>query len=131
MQPQSTRAKIGAASLKGDGILYAPVGIHLPGLNGVEVAGNRAGLDEVVRLDFPEFREFRHRRLALAEFIRAARLQNRLFAAPLPTKAEAHVRLRIDGRLNFRFAPRLAVIDRNLDQLNLASAGPREAADFV
>src|SRR6202521_531670 len=112
-------------------ILDAPVRIHFPGLNRIEVAGNRSRLDEKVRLDFPEFRQLNDRRLPLAYFIRAAGLKDGFLAIPIPAKSESHVRLRIDRTLNFRLAPRLAIVRRNFDRLDNSSAGPRQAANFI
>src|ERR1700688_384831 len=76
-------------------ILDAPVGIHFPRLNRIEVAGNRSRLDEKVRLDFPEFRQLNHRRLPLARFIGAAGLKDGFLAVPIPAKSESHMGLRI------------------------------------
>src|SRR5271169_1262483 len=81
-------------------ILDAPVGIHFPRLNRIEVPGNRPRLDEKVRLDFPEFCQLNHRRLPLAYFIRAARLKYGFLTIPIPAESESHVRLRIDRTLN-------------------------------
>src|SRR5580704_10316494 len=101
--------------LKGNRILDAPVEIHFPGLDRIEVSGNRSCLDNKVRLDFPKFCEPHDRRLLLAGFIRTARLKDSFLAVPVPAKAESHVRLRIHRALNFSLAPGFAIVGGNFD----------------
>src|SRR5580704_8718799 len=124
-------ATTGTRKLKRNRILDAPVSIHFPGLDGVEVSGNRARLDEKVRLDFPEFCQLDNGRLPLAGFIRTAGLQDGFLAGPFPAKSETHVGLRKYRALNFSLAPRLPIIGRNFDGFDDSSPGPCQAADFV
>src|SRR6476646_9285362 len=118
-------ATSGARSLKRDRILYAPVGIDLPRLNGVEVPGNCPRFDKEVRFHLPEFCQFHHSRLLLSRFIRAARLQNRFLTIPVPAKSESHMGFRIYRTLNLGFAPCFSVVGGNFNGFDAASTGPR------
>src|SRR4029077_10489664 len=66
-----------------------------------------------------------------AHLIGAARLQDGFLAVPIPAESESHMCLGIDWALNFRFAPRLAIVRGNFNGFDQASAGPGQAADFV
>src|SRR5580704_8416128 len=80
-------------------ILNAPIARHSPRLNRVgEKFVNRRGLPEVLHVAArhgrlgsiaPELAEFAHRRLNVAEFVRAAGLDQSFFAIPTPSQAES------------------------------------------
>src|SRR5579863_6361417 len=69
--------KILDIELKYQPVLNAPVTVHFPWLNGVEVADDRAGVLKEVRLDAPEFGDFGNGRLHLALIVRRSRLKKR------------------------------------------------------
>src|SRR3981189_2725958 len=106
--PQAASATSGAEKLKNQRILNAPITIDLPGLNGIEVAGDRSRRSKEFRLDAPEFCQLDGRGLCLAAFIRAPRLEHGFFSIPIPGEPKARVRLRIYRPLDFRFLPTVA-----------------------
>ncbi len=78
-------------------ILDAPVVVHFPGLNRVEITHHLLRLLEEVHVRAPELGNFDDRRLDRTCFIRAAGLQNGFAAVPSPRDGESSVRLPRDG----------------------------------
>src|SRR6185436_584029 len=70
-------------------------------------------------------------RLDITRVVFASRREQGFTAIPAPRPAEARVRVREDGRLQFGLRPRQAAISRDVDAPNRAAAGPRQAGDFV
>src|ERR1700748_3824393 len=70
-------------------------------------------------------------RLHIAGFIRRAALDDRRLAVPMPRQAEARQRARQDRRLQLRFLPGLAAVDRDVDPLDLAASAPGDAGDLA
>src|ERR1700704_2297294 len=129
--PQAASATSGAEKLKDQRILNAPITIDLPGLNGIEVSGNRSRRSKEFRLDSPEFRQFDGGGLCLAAFIRTPGLEHGFFSIPIPGEPKARVRLRIHRPLDFSFLPSISTVNGNLDLADYPSAGPRQAADLI
>src|SRR5258708_14968566 len=82
-------------------------------------------------LDAPEFRQFGGRRLRLAAFIRAARLEHGFLSVPIPGEPKPRVRLRIDRTLDFGFLPSLTPVNGYFNFADHTSAGPSQAANLI
>src|SRR5687768_1150390 len=104
------------------------------------IAGDLPRLDAVVetrhaerRIEgpVPVLRDLGARRLHLADFVCAARQQLGLLSVPIPHVAEPRVRHALRGSLDFGFVPTFAAVGRHFHQLDGATAGPGETADFV
>src|ERR1700730_6411267 len=70
-------------------------------------------------------------RLDVTGFICGTTLNHGRFAVPLPGKPEAGQCPRQHRLLQPRFLPALAVIDRDVDPLDLAMSAPGDTADLV
>src|SRR6266568_1033831 len=87
-------------------IVDAPVGRHLPALDGVI---------EVVRVQSPDPDQLRERRLDVAGLVGAPRLEDGLAPVPSPVEPEARVREREDRFLEASVPPSLSAVRRDLD----------------
>src|SRR6202040_1261764 len=70
-------------------------------------------------------------RLAVTGFICRATLDHGWFAVPLPGKPEAGQCPRQHRLLQLGFLPALAIIDRDVDLLDLAMSAPGDTVDLV
>src|SRR5260221_10193483 len=103
------RAAPKASSLE-NRIFHAPVAVHFPGLNGVQVARDKRGLFEEINVRAPNFGYFRERWLNHAFIIRAPRHKQSFLSAPIPRSRESSVRFARDRVLNLRIFPTSAAI---------------------
>src|SRR4029077_7931070 len=95
--------------LRKHGIVYAPIAIHPPGLNGIDVNGAAGFLLSHVG-DAPVFIQLRQCRLNFTAFIRAARLEHRLFSVPSPVQSKPGMRLRKHRCLKLCVLPTAAAV---------------------
>src|SRR5437870_4625227 len=103
-------------------IVDAPVGRHLPALDGVV---------EVDRVQAADPDQLDQRRLEIAGLVGTSRLQDRLAPVPSPVEPEAGVSEAEDGRLEPRAPPGLPTVRRYLGATDQAAARPRQAPDLV
>src|SRR5438128_7869771 len=103
-------------------IVDAPVGGHLPALDGVV---------EIVRVHATDLDQLGERGLDVARLVRTPRLQNRLAPVPSPVEPEAGVGEGEDGCLEVGDPPRPSAVRRHLDPADQPSTRPRKTADFV
>src|ERR1700688_4350352 len=75
--------------------------------------------------------EFGQRRLHVSGFVDGAALDHGRLAVPVPGQPETGQRARQYRLLPLRFLPALAVIDRDVDALDLAMTAPGDAGDLV
>src|SRR6266852_9730342 len=106
-------------------IADAPVAVHFPGVNGVEISHvNGSRQLKIVHVDAPDFSEFSYRGLNLAFVVRAAGLKHRVCSVPIPVHPESGMRLSSDGILKLRVFPSPAAIGRYFHAPDGAPAGP-------
>src|SRR6185312_12207847 len=103
-------------------IVDAPVRLYLPGLNTVVM---------VDRIGAALFAQGRDGRLHVAGLVDGARFQQRRLAVPAPRQREARQRLGEHRLLQLGALPIDAAIERHVDRLDLALAGPGQPADLV
>src|SRR5215471_5024147 len=103
-------------------IVDAPIGCHLPALDGVV---------EVERVQSPDPDQRRERRLDIAGLIDAPRLEDGLAPIPLPIEPEARVGEREDRFLEPSVPPGLSTVRRDLDATDQPATRPRQAPDLV
>src|SRR6201981_5535 len=97
------------------GIAYLAIGFNAPGPDRVVVV-------EVVFA--AHGKQFRQSRLHVSGLIHRSALNDRGFAIPVPGQAEARQCACQDWLLKLRFLPALAVIEGNIDALDLAATAP-------
>src|SRR5437667_5646027 len=103
-------------------IVDAPVGRHLPALDGVV---------EVDRVQAADSDKLGQRRLEIAGLVDASRLEDGLTPAPSPVEPEASVGEGEDGCLEPRVPPGLPTVRRYLDPTDQPAARPRQSPDLV
>src|SRR6185369_6202539 len=103
-------------------IVDAAIGRHLPALDGIVV------VDRVQAADLGQFGE---RRLEIAGFIDAPRLENDRAPIPAPVESEASVGEAEDRFLELGVLPGLSGILRDLDPADQPATRPRQAPDLV
>src|SRR5947199_3550038 len=103
-------------------IVDAPVGGHLPALDGVV---------EIVRVHTTDLDQLGERGLDVARLVRTPRLQNRLAPVPSPVEPEAGVSEGEDGCLEVGAPPGPSTVRRYVDPADQPSTRPRQTAAFV
>src|SRR5574341_774249 len=106
----------------------APIAGDLPRLNAVVETGHA---ERRVERPVPVLRNLCPRRLHLADFVRAARLQLGFLAVPIPHQAKPRVRHALRRAFDLGLVPAFAAIGGDLHQLDRAATGPGQAADLV
>src|SRR3981081_1926954 len=104
------------------GISYFAAGCDAPRPDGVVVV-------EIIFAAHSQ--KFGQRRLDVTGFIFGAALNDGALAVPMPRKPESGQRPRQHRLLRLRLLPALAIVDRDIDTLDLAAAAPCDAADLV
>src|SRR5579863_1804171 len=113
-------------------ILNAPISAHPPRLNRVgEKFHNWRALPKVLHIAIryrglpliaPQFAQLSHRRLNVSEFVRAARLDQRLSPVPIPGQAKSRECFSEHGLLKLRVFPRAPAVGADFHPADRASA---------
>src|SRR5262245_53917269 len=107
---------------------HAPVARDPPRLNGVVQTWHaEGGIQGLV----PVLGDLCPRRLCLAQFIRTARHELRLFSVPVPLVAETSVGHTLWRPFDLSVVPVLPAVGGHLDPLDGAASGPGQATDLV
>src|SRR5665213_3830354 len=101
---------------------HAPIGSHIPDLDLIVV---------IAVIAAARSQHFVSGWLQITGLIGGARLQRRRAAVPIPRHSEAREGFGETSLLQLGVLPTFAVIDRNLDALDLAAPGPRETGDLI
>src|SRR3981189_3693242 len=104
------------------------------GIGHLATGGDAPGPDRIVVVIIifaanPE--KFGQRRLDVTGFIDRAALNDGRLAVPMPRQPEAGQRPRQHRFLQLRLLPALAVIDRDIDAPDLATAAPGDTVDLM
>src|SRR6187551_1096805 len=121
--PASTPAA--RMTLRRDDIAHLPFFGDRPALYPVVMLHERVRVDAAMGADLLD------RRLDVTVAVERAALQYRQPAVPVPRRLEGRQAFVQYRRLQRRFTPVLAAVDRDVDLLDLAPAGPRKTTDFV
>src|SRR5262245_48346594 len=107
---------------------HAPVPGDPPGLNAVVQSRHAECFIEGL---VPELGDLCARRLNLTDLVRAARLELRFVAVPIPLIGKTGVGHTLRRSLELGLVPFLAAVGRHFHQLDRAATGPGQAADLV
>src|SRR5205085_7839558 len=105
-----------------EGIGHLPVSCDTPGPDCIVV---------IIIIVAANREKFGQRRLDVTGFIDGAALNDDGFAVPMPREPEAGQCTSQHRLLQLRFLPALAVIERDIDALDLAATAPGDSTDFV